>query len=113
MWPMIISFKNKKIQKIFNSGKLLNNKYEKNAKSIKRRMAVLMASDNLRNVPVVKPESCHPLKGEKKGLFAVDLTHPFRLVFAPNHEPVPKMKDGGIDLAKITSITIINVEDYH
>ncbi|MGR3219723.1 MAG: killer suppression protein HigA [Candidatus Anammoxibacter sp.] len=72
-----------------------------------------MAGNNLRDVPVVKPERCRLLKGDKKGLFAVDLTHPFRLAFAPNHEPVPKMKDGGIYLAKITAITIINVEDCH
>ena len=49
----------------------------------------------------------------KKGEFAVDLKHPFRLVFHPNHEPIPLKEDGGIDLKLVTSIAIIDVEDYH
>ena len=110
---MNISFKDKKIQKMFNSARLLERKYGKNAKYIKRRMAVLRASNDLSNVPIVKPERCHVLKGDRKGLFAVDLMHPYRLVFLPNHDPVPKIEDGGIDLTKITSIIIISVEDYH
>ena len=48
-----------------------------------------------------------------KGNNAVDLVHPHRLVFAPNHEPVPKKCDGGIDLDKVTSIIVIEVVDYH
>ena len=31
----------------------------------------------------------------------------------PNHEPVPRKDDGGIDLDKLTSIIIIEVVDYH
>lgn len=111
---MNITFKNAKIQKVFNTEKLLNKKYGKNAKAIRLRMTVLSASDNLNDVPAVKPERCHQLKGDKKGTFAVDLRHPFRLVFEPNHQPVPLLRDDdGIDLSKITSITIISVEDYH
>ena len=51
--------------------------------------------------------------GRRKGEFAVDLKQPFRLVFRPNHDPVPLKTDGGIDLEHITSITIMSVEDYH
>lgn len=110
---MDITFKNNKLHKIFNTAKLLNKTYGKNAKFIMNRMAVLRAGINLSDIPVIKPERCHQLKGDRKGMFAVDLKQPHRLVFAPNHEPVPKMEDGGIDLTKITSITIICVEDYH
>lgn len=76
-------------------------------------MAVLQAADTLADVPKIKPDRCHSLTGSKKRQFAVDLKHPYRLVFAPNHEPVPQKYDGGIDLSKVTAILILNVEDYH
>ena len=53
------------------------------------------------------------LSGDRKGLFAVDLEHPFRLEFKPNHDPVPLKEDGGVDLDEVTAVTIMAVEDYH
>ena len=76
-------------------------------------MSVLKSAENLAQVPVRKPDRRHELTGKRKGTFAVDLKHPFRLIFKPNHEPVPKKEDGGIDLTKVTAITILGVEDYH
>lgn len=111
---MNVQFKNRKIQKVFNSQKLLIKNYGKeNAKYIMHRMAVLQAADTLNDVPKTKPDRCHSLTGNKKGQFAVDLKHPYRLVFIPNHEPVPQKDDGTIDLRKVTAILILNVEDYH
>ncbi len=111
---MNIQFKNRKTQKIFNSQKLLVKNYGKeNAKHIVRRMAVLQTANTLDDVPKAKPDRCHALTGNRKGQFAVDLKHPYRLVFIPNHEPVPQKVDAGIDLSKVTAILIINVEDYH
>ena len=77
------------------------------------RMAVLKSAPCLAAVPVIKPERMHELIGKRKGTFAVDLKHPFRLVFEPAEEPVPKKKDGGIDLEKVLRIRILAVEDYH
>ncbi len=76
-------------------------------------MSLLKAARNLSQVPAEKPERCHELSGKRKGTFAVDLKHPFRLIFEPADEPVPKKDDGGIDLKKVTMITILSVEDYH
>ena len=43
---------------------------------------------------------CHPLKGDRKGEYAMDLVHPYRLVFE---------KEGdSIQIARI-----ISIEDYH
>ena len=78
-----------------------------------RRMSVLRAAANLDQVPYKKPERRHELSGKRKGTFAVDLKHPFRLLFRPNHDPVPLKEDGGIELKLITSIEIIGVEDNH
>jgi proteic killer suppression protein len=35
------------------------------------------------------------------------------LIFRPAHNPVPKKDDGGIDLAAVTAIEILDVRDYH
>ncbi len=110
---MNITFKDKKNEKIFNNSDLLDKEFGANSAVIRRRMAVLKAAPSLFDVSHLKPERRHELTGKKKGYFAVDLKHPFRLVFRPNHGVLPKKDDGGIDLMKVTDITIVGVEDYH
>ncbi len=111
---MDISFKNNKLQKVFNSSAELTKKYgARNARIIQRRMAFLRAAPTLAEVPHRPPERRHQLEGRRKGEFAVDIEHPFRIVFKPGHNPVPKTKDGGIDLTQVTAIEILSIEDYH
>ena len=73
---------------------------------------IVRAAVNLSEVPSQPPDRRHQLKGNKKELFAVDLWHPYRLIFKPV-EPIELLKDGGIDLTKVSDIIIIGVEDYH
>jgi proteic killer suppression protein len=109
-----INFKTTKLEGIFNSEKeLLKNFGTENGRLIMRRMTVLSAAPTLADVPARRPERMHALKGNRKGQFAVDIKHPFRLLFLPNHDPIPTKEDGGVDLSKITAITILRVEDYH
>ena len=111
---MKISFKSANLIKVFNSEKLLKKEYgQENAKYIMRHMAILKAADSLSQVPHTPPTRRHELTGSYKDKFAVDLKHPFRLVFEPNHENIPRKEDGGIDLEKVTAIKILKVEDYH
>ncbi|MBI4534744.1 MAG: system killer suppression protein [Ignavibacteriae bacterium] len=111
---MDITFRNEKLAKIFNSEKSLMREYgTENAKKIKHRMAVLAVATCLDEVPVHPPDRRHELSGDRKGQFAVDLKHPQRLIFEPNHNPLPRRTDGGLDLRKISAITIVEVEDYH
>lgn len=111
---MEIIFRNNKLEKVFNSEKQLQREYGEQSRYIARRMAVLRAASCLAEVPTKKPECRHGLKGEMEGLFAVDLKHPFRLVFKPvlitglNQE-----EDKGLDLTKVVTIMIWEVEDYH
>ena len=111
---MDIAFCTTKLQKRFNSERELIREYgPENSRIIIRRMAVLRAAVNLEQVPSLPPERRHELTGTRKGQFAVDLKHPFRLIFTPNHEPVPLKADGGVDLQQITAITVQCVKDYH
>ena len=64
-------------------------------------------------VPTTSPERRHLLSSGRRGQYAVDLVHPYRLVFEPDHDPVPRTADGGIDIDRVTAITIMEVVDYH
>lgn len=111
---MDITFRSERLAKAFNSDKNLVREFgSENAGKIRRRMAVLAAAANLEQVSPRPPERRHELAGERKGQFALDLKHPFRLILAPNHDPLPRRADGGLDLARVTAVTIIAVEDYH
>ena len=111
---MEISFETGKMAGIFNTEKELVRGYGSQlAGTIKRRMAVLSAARCLADVPVTPPFRRHELAQNRKGQFAVDLDHRLRLVFRPNHNPLPVKPDGGLDLSKITEITILEVKDYH
>lgn len=37
----------------------------------------------------------------------------YRLVFTPDHDPVPRLDDGGIDRASVRAIRIEEIVDYH
>ena len=111
---MEVSFRTRKLQKTFNSERSLVRQYGgQMARRIMLRLAVLRSASSLSTVPRTPPDRCHMLTGDRNGQFAVDLSHPFRLVFAPNHDPIPRKEDGGVDLDEITAVTIIAVEDYH
>ena len=110
---MDILFAKKKLQKDFNDEKELVRTYGRLCRKIKLRMNVLRAAPNLAFVPTDPPDRCHELIGGRTCTFAVDLIHPHRLVFKPSENPPPRKKDGGIDKERITSITIIEVVNYH
>lgn len=111
---MDISFKTKQLAKTLNEEKALRQTYgDRMAKVIMTRLAVLKNAPTLSLVPSTKPERRHLLTGRRKGQYVVDLVHPMRLVFEPDHDPVPRADDGGIDADKVTAIVVIEVADYH
>ena len=111
---MEIRIASRKLQKILNSQDRMKREYGADmAKAIMMRMAVLQGAPTLAAVPVSKPERCHRLQGDRKDRFAVDLRHPFRLLFEPDHNPLPLGQDGGIDKSRVTVISILDILDYH
>jgi toxin HigB-1 len=111
---MDIKFRTKKMARTFNSDRELRKAYgDEQARTIQRRMAVLRAAPSLSDVSHLPPERRHELTGDRLGTFAVDLKHPYRLILVPNHDPIPRRADGGIDLEGITAVTVLEVEDYH
>lgn len=110
---MEITFQTSTIAKMFNSDRLLQKAYPRIAKKIMTRLATLKAAETLDQVPTTPPDRRHQLKGNRDEQYAVDLDHRYRLIFEPDHDPIPRKEDGGIDLKKVNAITIIEVIDYH
>lgn len=58
------------------------------------------------------PGRTHALSGDRAGRFAMDLPNGRRLEFRPT-PPAPTKPDGGIDLARVTRITVIEISDHY
>jgi plasmid maintenance system killer protein len=111
---MEIVFKNKKLQKEYSQIKLLIRRHgERRAKLINRRLLELRAAATLAVMRTLPAARCHELVGNRRGKLSVDIDHPYRLIFEPNHGTVPLKEDGGLDWNKVTSIKIISIEDTH
>ena len=82
-------------------------------RSLRRRLRALSQASNLADVPTDPPERRHQLTGDRKGQLAVMLTGNWRLIFEPDHDPVPLKDDGGLDLEQVTAIKFIEIVDYH
>jgi proteic killer suppression protein len=84
---------------------------EKQAKKLRQRLEELQAAPNMSEI--VPAARCHALKGNRVGLFAVDLDQPFRLIFKPDHDPLPLLPDGGLDKTIVECILLLEIRDYH
>lgn len=109
---MRIEFDIPKHEILINNVDLLSKKFKSSqtADDILATIAVLRAADSLFDVPrAYRP---HPLQGEYKGLFAVDVDRKNRMIFKPNHSDDLSYR---IDNYKtITSIILIDIyKNYH
>lgn len=111
---MQISFEQKDLADIMSNSRLLFKRYPgTRGKAIARRLDQLRAAsclEDLRNAP----GRCEELRGNRQGQFSMRVDANYRIIFRPDHDPVPTKSDGGIDWTSITSIVIITLmEDYH
>ena len=111
---MEISFRTKKLQKQCNKRKKCVRTFgQQCADKIRARLDDLLDSPNLKCMEFFPQARLHPLKGNRKGQFALDVKHPKRLIITPNHDPLPELPDGGTDLERVTKVLVIEIEDYH
>lgn len=111
---MYIEFKRKRLKRQCEKFEEGSRAWGKdNAKRVFLRIGQMQAMPSLADLMKFKPARCHPLKGKRKGQYAVDVIHPFRLIFEPITEAGKKRKKGIIDEAKIKIIRILEVVDYH
>lgn len=111
---MEIAFGSRKLQKLCNSEKEMRAKLgDRCAKVLQLRFTQIAASPTLENLGKIPGARCHELTADRKGQLAVDLVHPRRLVFEPDHDPVPEKPDGWLDLQQVTRVIIVEIVDYH
>lgn len=110
---MDIIFGSDKFRKECNNFNLLKKRYGlQRAKKIVMRLNALQAANVLEDLRYA-PGRCHELKGSRSGQLSLDLDGPYRLLFAPANDPIPKKTDGGLDWKRVTTVVILGVEDYH
>lgn len=111
---MEITFISRKLQKVCNSEKEMRARFGKPlAERLQQRLAELKAADTLEDIRRLPSARCHELSQNRKGQLAVDLVHPKRLIFEPDHNPVPCKPDGGLDWSHVSRIRMIDIIDYH
>ena len=111
---MDIHFSSRRMEKLCNSDKEMRKKLgNRMAEKLQQRLAELLAVGTLEDIRSLPAARCHELIQNRKGQLAVDLDHPKRLIFEPNHNPVPKKTDGGLDWTRVTSIRVTEIVDYH
>lgn len=98
---MKIAYKTKEIEKICTDAAIARRVYgDGNARKIMQRLGEIQVSQNAQFMVKNRIGRCHPLKGERAGQFALDLSGPYRLIF--------REEKGVIIIAKIEEIV-----DYH
>lgn len=106
-------FKTKRLQKQCSEAKTMNRDFGKQGSlKLMQRLMELQAAATLKDVSHLPPPRCHELVNAK-GVFSVDLMQPYRLLFIPANDPLPRVADGGIDQSLVTEIEILAIEDTH
>jgi len=110
---MNINFSTNKLQRELSDERAMTRAYGERARKLRLRLDLLKNAVTLSDISHQPPPRRHELTGDWAGHFAVDIQQNWRLIFYPNHSPVPLLQDGGMDLSKITAITIVAIVDYH
>ena len=98
---MDITYRNKKIEKVCTDARTAERTYGREmACKIHQRIDEISASETIEMMIQFHIGRCHPLTQNRKGQYAVDLVHPYRLVF--------EKKGNEIQIANILEIV-----DYH
>lgn len=98
---MEITYKTRKIEKVCTIASEAEKKYgSEMAEKIHQRIDEIYAIDTVEEMVQFYIRRCHPLKGNRKGQYAMDLVHPYRLVFEKTGD-------------KIQIANIMEIIDYH
>lgn len=98
---LIVEYNNRNIEKVCTNASVAERKYgSRMAELIQQRIDEISAADSVEQMIQFHIGRCHPLKGDRKDQYAVDLVHPQRLVF--------EKKGSQIKIANIMEIV-----DYH
>jgi proteic killer suppression protein len=108
-----ITFYDKKLEKLANDFKKCQKKMGKlRANHFNKRLGDLSNAVTLEDVRYL-PGKYHELTGNRKGQWACNLDHPYRLVFEPHEKPIPTDEDGKYLWIEIKGVEVIEITNYH
>ena len=109
---MEVDYESPRFETLLHNERELKKAYgAETVKKLAIRITTIRESKNLAELHFL-PGRTHPLTGNRAGRLAMDLPNGRRLEFRPT-PPVPTKPDGGIDLTKVTSITLIELSDHY
>ncbi len=86
---MDITYKSKKLEKICTNAKIAERTYgQEMAVKIHQRIDEISAADTVEMMVQFHIGRCHPLAQNRKGQYAVDLVHPYRLIFEKTEKTI-------------------------
>jgi len=111
---VLIDFSTTKLEKLCLNSKALVKEFGKDVGgAFQIRYAFLEAAPSLADVPTDKPFRRHLLDGDRKGQWSVAVKNGVCICLVPDHDPVPILESGGVDLKNVTRVKIVYVGDYH
>ena len=111
---MKIRYQTRKLEKSVESLSAIKKNYGDRARKLSQRLDDLASVVNLEAMRSFSSFHCHELTGNRQGELAIDLTPNHRIIFLPDHDPLPRKEDGGLDWIRVTGIVIVAIgEDYH
>ena len=98
---MQIEYKDNRIKRVCTIAREAEKKYGKEmAERIHLRIDQLSAALSIEMMLKFRVGRCHSLKGDRKNQYAMDLIHPYRLVFEVNGE-------------EVSIVMVMEIVDYH
>lgn len=85
------------------------------ADKLRLRLAQFLAAEVLSDIVNLPGAHFHQWprkKGQQKAIFSVNLDHPMRLLFVV-HGDEPQLPGGGVDLSRVTTVSLLEVTDPH
>lgn len=111
---MDILYRNEGLEKACTKQKEAVRRYgPNNQKKLVQRLGEIQAAPNLETVLRLPAARCHPLSGDLKGFWAVDLVHPFRLLFRLVNPDGTDIVEEETIPALVVAVRIWDIKDYH
>ena len=108
---MEITYANRELKKLCNKSNYAIRKLgDEGARKLQSRLSDIESAHDVTELIAGSP---HPLKGDREGDFSLRLHRAHRLVFRPEHDPIPRLEDRGIDWQNVTAVQIVEIGDYH
>ena len=96
-----IHYRTNKLKRVCENAEVATKEYgNEMAEKIHQRIDQISVADNVEMLVRYRIGRCHGLLGDRKGQYAMDLCHPYRLIFTKED-------------SHTVSVRIEEIEDYH